>query len=786
MSQLTYVLNKRFDGTYSIGFINGPQQIDNYFVFETPEISGISTITDFSDDVVGETETTYFKKYFKYKNGAEWSEMLPIEDITTTIFNSCESLILKIYYYKTIESADGNNTLLTVDNILISGEYYLTTYDSEAVLEHQNDTVLLNPNDIYKIFSLSGYEVISNHDNYTIKYRFTQDDNRTYTNWEPLTEDNIKTLKLNPLRFAKVQYSITNNSVSPLVVFDIILEGDFQNVSANYLKINRYGLKEDCLTSLNESINSDGQLVSSDLNRDFYTSCLGTYMLSTDVNLTTAAENSANSSNLWNPYQFDKITSFGNLLANGINYIFGWTVDYHISEPDANGIDKYLNEYTLKNIVNVKKIKILVPDNKFPVESLIINQFNLDLFDVFEIHILKDEFKKAFGIHKRPSEDDVVYICVANMLYYVKHAQAYKDIMNSSIYYKVILEKYEFKANIRNLNTESNNSIKALTDNTTINELFGDDITSDNNKIANKEQTKPTTIDYIRLKKSSNVNIIDYELIVENVPIIKQYYDLSSLVVRNKSAVDYSKVDNELKLSDDRTIFAWFNINNKYSENKTPNQEMFNGYNVTNSGNYRYNILYNYNKTLKTGYDIYYQNTYLYFKINETVYRTKYDYLLTNLWYCIVIKLDQRQQLLTMNLYGLDDTIMVELINNNINDSSSYMRKDSAEKDSVAYNDLLSEGYLPVNNYQSTDVEQFVVLKTESFSHIPHEYTNDNKLKLIGSDLKLTNIRILDAVVDNVENIMKQYIIVDEQHLILGDVAINKLQATQFINKNWR
>ena len=149
----------------------------------------------------------------------------------------------------------------------------------------------------------------------------------------------------------------------------------------------------------------------------------------------------------------------------------------------------------------MKNIKVIVPDNKFPVESLIINQFNLDFFDTFEIHIMKDEFKNKFGITKRPSEDDILYICEANMLYYVKHAQAYKDIMNAATYYKVILEKYEQKTNIRNLVDESQQQIDALTENTTIESLFGQDNRNDENQIANKE---------IRIRTKLSQQIVEF------------------------------------------------------------------------------------------------------------------------------------------------------------------------------------------------------------------------------------------------------------------------------------
>jgi len=126
----------------------------------------------------------------------------------------------------------------------------------------------------------------------------------------------------------------------------------------------------------------------------FYSSCgLSTYQsVATDLDI----ENSENTESMWNPYQFDKITEFANLLGNQVSNIFGWNVEYHLTNPDNYGIDKQIHEYTLKNIVDVKFLKVVVPDNKFPVETLLINQFNFDLFDTFEIHIMKDAFKKYF------------------------------------------------------------------------------------------------------------------------------------------------------------------------------------------------------------------------------------------------------------------------------------------------------------------------------------------------------------------------------------------------------
>jgi hypothetical protein len=42
----------------------------------------------------------------------------------------------------------------------------------------------------------------------------------------------------------------------------------------------------------------------------------------------------------------------------------------------------------------------------------------------------------------------MIFFCITNRLYYIKHAQVFKDIMNAGVYYKVILQKYENKSNI--------------------------------------------------------------------------------------------------------------------------------------------------------------------------------------------------------------------------------------------------------------------------------------------------------------------------------------------------
>jgi hypothetical protein len=775
MSNLKYILSKKFNETYTISFVDGPQEIaDNGFVFKTDIMNGISTISSFSDKTEGENNEVYFTKFFKYENGEITSDLIPISELSGTTFNNCSELTLELYYYRTI---DGNySDILYVDNIIINGEYVLSAYDSEAELPNKGDTVLLKPSDIYKIFSIDGFNVQSApHNYYDIQFRFTQDDGRTYTPWESLTTENITTIKLSPIRFAQVEYSITNNSEQGLLIYDIILTGKYQNISANYLKTNRYGLKQDCLTKLQ---NIPGVAGSNTINRDFHTQCLSNYQLETDVTLEIENSNIQNSESIFNPYQFDKITQFANMLGNQVSNIFGWNVEYHLTDPDGNGIDTYLHEQTLKNIIAIENIKVIVPDNKFPVESLIINQFNLDMFDTFEIHIMKDEFKNKFGITKRPSQDDILYICEANMLYYVKHSQAYKDIMNAATYYKIILEKFENKTNVRNLVEKSQIKIDNLTENTTINDLFGEENKDEEKKIANKEQLYPTSFDKIRQKISSKVNIIKESIYINNFQIIKNYYDLSYNALKGKTAINYQKNENILKKSDNRSFICWSNFKNEYDIDSRPNTNMFINYNIKN--NVKFNFLENYDSTNNIGYEIYYQGNGLSCKLNNKTYRLEQK-LYTNIWYAFVINLDQRQKKLNMYIYKKNTDIIVTLFN------ETTFNKQTAILNSTEYNDYILQGYKPATNNEDI-ASDFILVANIEHQIEPVEFEHTENLRILGSNIYYSNLRILNDVIPTkrITNILLENILTDGQHVIMCDNANKQLITYHYYNKQFR
>jgi len=797
MPNLKYIFSKKIDETYSINWYDGPQKIeDNGYKFRSESVKGIIDIKTFSDDTFNESKNKYFTKFLKYKYGDVWSELIPLNDIINSgLTFSCmgvenidtindvidpeKELILELYYIITVDNGIPNTSILEVNNIKISGEYVLNTTDETFILPNSGDEIILAPEDIYKIFKLEDYNLLSNHNNVDIKYRFTQDNNRTYTKWTPLTTENIAATKLNPLRFAKVEYLIKNLG-TPLIVYDILLVGDFQNVSANYLKTNKYGLKEDCVVAAmngggdNGSNNGNGGYNNNNSNcSEFLNSC-SSYSENTANELDK--ENASNSGSYWNPYNQKNITDFANMLGNQITEMFGWDVNYHITDPDGNGEDVMLHEYTLKNIVDVKRLRIIVPDNKFPVESVIINNFNLDLFDTFEIHIMKDEFKKTFGITRRPAEDDIIDICQTNMLYYIKHAQAFKDIMNAATYYKIILEKYEYKTNIRNVHQESKKLIDELTDNSTIDDLFQNEIDAENDKISNKIQMKPTTMDFIRHKIYNGVDIEQETLIIDDFTPVKSIYNLSNKSLYNKVAIDYKKGDKLIK-SDNRSFIFWFKINNEYDENSRISNKLFNAYSVPT--NQKFNLLNNYKDDL--GYDIYYNGTNLIMKLNDMTYNLE-EKLLTNIWYIGVINLNQQQHNLDMKLYTRNGNIQVVYIN-----EQSHERKLVDVSNSADTYSVISDGFKPVSNVQSTKSTDLILLNEKSTTIEPVEFNIDTKLQIKGSNIKYSNLRIFNDIIPElmIKNIIKENIIKESQFLILADNATKTIKATNYYNKNW-
>lgn len=833
---MNYLLNKKFDGTFSMKFI-GTEVLNTanntLYLKPTSPIIGIKKITNYSTIIRRENSYQYVKIFFKYQSkydnpNAEcqdcWSPLMPLSEITNIPIIPTQPFNIEFFVNRVddgpFDSQHPRTDILFGEfdysiALMIEGEYEFNWTDGPFVLEGSIDEVVLKPKDIYKIFSVSDFQVITDDlTSLELHYRVSQDNGRTFTRWEPLNKENISTFRFNTLRFAKVEYKIKriDNQTNTINVYDIMLIGDFQNVSANSLKTNRYGLRQDCLTSYltpstgntdtcgwNISTQSgtttgiapgNGQPTNAmsayDLNMNFWTQGLSCYSSNPNnsvpaggVTAGITAQNQANAGTLWQPYEVTKIMSFANMLANQINDIFAWEVDYHLTDPDSNGIDFVLHEYQLYNIVDMKKLKVLVPDNKFPDNMIKFNQFSLDLFDTFELHILKDEFKRKFGIDRRPAENDILFICPINRLYYVKHAQIFRDVMNAGYYYKVILEKYEQKANIRNLHEESKAMLDVITKNTTMDELFGPEKTSEENKIANLDQFKPFTFDPMRYVVNNKVLRVEQRIYNGDLDFSKTHYDFKDVI--GKQAIIYKKTDNNFTASSNRSFICWFNFNNTWSIDK-PSKSAIDTYNISQTANFY--LFDNYDETLKKGYRAWYYKKDLMLQLNDQVWKIHQLNLLTNIWYGLVINLDQRQKTITMKLYTRDNEYNIVFFN-----PITYQIQTIGWMDSSQYTQLMNDGYKPVDNVELPNISHdFIGVKEAYYENIDvQSFEHECDLTLKGSNIKYTNLRILTDVIPESEifSILNQFYIDNAEKLLLADNADKNIYTENFINKNW-
>jgi len=190
---------------------------------------------------------------------------------------------------------------------------------------------------------------------------------------------------------------------------------------------------------------------------------------------------------------------------NDSNQMFGHEVVYFITDPDKKGIDHTFHEYQLFNYVCEKLIKVSVENNQFPDSQIVMNQFDLSLFEAFEVHVPKLFFKEQFGPEKRPSKEDFLWFCELNRMFVVEHAQQFRSFNNNAVYYKLHLKKYVQKSNVIAGNLAIQEKVQELTKNSTINELFGVENSQDKASVANKEEFRPLTRDITRVSIVANI-----------------------------------------------------------------------------------------------------------------------------------------------------------------------------------------------------------------------------------------------------------------------------------------
>lgn len=710
---VTDSLIKKFDGTYEIDFVASPREVlasvgsDFTFVLNnvTTQILNISSYTDTLYNVTATRTVDRF--YSTSIDGLTYNAEKPFSHFSDLVFNTNDTFHLKLRYERTGTDA---TSFIEIENVHIFGDWDIIEIEGVVELTEIGQCKHIQTTNLYKVFNITGFDILDNGNTatkgYSVRYRITQDFGRSWSQWELLTIANITTYRVDPVRFFKIEYAIcrTGSDASDVVkVYEIDLLGDIQDVKKNYTKINKFGIRDCCLPQ--SSLSSTGLTLATNSHCVF-----------------PMSNNSANCPDgpKFDPYKIAEASTLYNFLANTVVQPFGWEVKYWKLDVDENGIDKELHEYQLFERCEPVSLKVMVPDNQFPDNQITFNAFNLDLFESFEIHITKDTFKNAFGIEARPAKQDFLFMCVNNRYYKVEHAQAFKDFLNMSVYYKLTLVKGNQQANIRDTSDASKDAFDTLMNNSTLDDLFLDTNKAENKRVS-KAQEQPMTIQYDKIRRHihKKTKVTAEEMLNASLIVSEYYYDLNK-VPTTDIAVDYGAIDPILTQGQNRSVVAWFKFD-------------------IYSTSVNYTILDNYDSVTQKGYKIEAVNNTLVFTLNTSVFVMNSAFA-TKVWYCYQVNIDQRQRVLTQNLFKRNTTIDI-----NGNETGADILQSSA----------------------------LVNLHTQDYDIVPTDFNLNLNMKIYGNTMRLTNIRVFDDVIipSTYTKVLNQQIVRSADHLIIGDNA---------------
>lgn len=703
--------------------------INDEFGFSYVNLRSIEKFKSFTYSAVGETDNRYlYTEYRISRDENKWTQWLPLNTNISNFppFTPTDTMYFDIKFTR---KGSNNTGQIILASYSITGNLSRTIVDGESTmkLNSSNTQLVVKPPYIYKVFNISDTEIISRGDtaSLSIKYRFSQDYGRTVTDWEYFTVPNITTVKITPIRFFQIEYLLEYSGNSEVKVYDINLIGDFQNVTLDYYKTNLYGVRENCNCIKLGLVNDPSS------NMNIPNGGESNMIMPTPPSNNLPQLTSDQINSLYKPYQLQSASELLEKMSNDANEVFGHEVVYFLTDPDKKGIDYTFHEYQLYNYICDELIKVSVENNQFPENTGMINQFDLSLFDTFEIHIPKEIFKKSFGPDKRPSKEDFLWFCELNKMYTIEHAQPYRGFNNYSIYYKIMLKKYTQKANIIAGNQTIHERVKSLTKNSTIDELFGIENTEDKSAVANKEQFRPLTKDILRVEISA---IISKELIENGDNIIsKSHYDLSS-VTFGTNAVTYRNMKNNFKVSDNLSYMCWFNMFNYVTDDV---YQFFDYYDTQNLNGIQMSL----------------SNDNISVKVNQTNYNLPLGVTggVTNLdeetWYAYVVNIDQRKRTINQYLYKRDVDLEEEAV------------------------DLISTKLRLLYTNQESITPQEILIE------------NNTTASLKGADMKITNIRLFEDIIPESQHnkILNQTFIRDDsKYLIFADNANSKLTLPSY------
>lgn len=393
-----------------------------------------------------------------------------------------------------------------------------------STTNQNGDALLISVSEPYlNVVEILGYvdEIIGEQTNLFYEKSFRWGiDGAAYSDWIPLTNQNLQNLAIMPGNPFWIQYKYEQSGNGTLEFVSIALE----------------------LVTTNGTICQVPQIACCDGQSQSGSQSLA---------ITCCTEP-------WNPYDISRAAQAYKQLSAVVSNMFGFCVKYFKTEADQRSRDFIFKEYSLFNVIQSSDTKIMVPDNELPTRAIQFNPMMMDYPVQFEVHIVKSEFEKVFGIGSRPEMRDYLYFeQFLHKMYEVDSVAESDDYMYQGSYWRVSLVQYQQRNAVmfpdKNIEIETEDIISS------VETKFGDLIQDEYEDVRkpNQYNTIGTLAnDYVRRVLDKQL-IIKEEKVYNDWTIVSKYhYNLSSMPL-NSECVAY-RYNKGWAGSESRAFSFWF------------------------------------------------------------------------------------------------------------------------------------------------------------------------------------------------------------------------------------
>jgi hypothetical protein len=394
---------------------------------------------------------------------------------------------------------------------------------NDSITNENGDAILISLQEPYTgVVEILGYadetigETTSTYFNKSFRWGI---DGVTYSDWSTLSNESLKGLLLTPINPFWVQYK-------------------YEQVGDGTLEFKSIALE----------LVTDGGLIY----KVPQIKCQDSDSLSGSQNLVVDCCGST-----WNPYDLSRASQMYNQLSAITSNIFGFCVKYFKTESDQRSRDVILKEYSLFNVIASSDVKILIPDNALPTREIQFNPLMMDFPVQFEIHIVKSEFQKVFGVGSKPQMRDYLYFeQFMNRMYEVDAVAEADDFLYTGSYWRVSLVPYQQRTAVmypdKNIEEEKDSIVSS------VEEKFKEERNNEYDDVRKPNQYNTIgtlSNDYVRRILDKKL-IIKEENIYNNWTVIsKDNYQLSTMS-KGAEAVEY-RYDKGWTETDNRAFTFW-------------------------------------------------------------------------------------------------------------------------------------------------------------------------------------------------------------------------------------